>query len=107
VARATEPARHELPDIDEAALRAARTADKLLDAARERGSQRWADFLAPVPEQLRDASVPQLPRIIQRARAAYGHKDSIREVLPEELTEPFLDQLDRLRKAVARELAER
>jgi hypothetical protein len=42
-----------------------------------------------------------------RVRAAYGVKDSIREVLPPDLTEPFLDQLDRLRKALARELAER
>ena len=107
MARGSEPARHELPEIDEAAFTAERTADKLLDAARGRGSQRWADFLSPVPEQLRDASVAQLPRIIQRVRAAYGHKDSIREVLPEELTEPFLDQLDRLKKAVVRELAER
>lgn len=103
----SEPARHELPEIDEAALRAARTADKLLDAALQRGSQRWADFLAPVPEQLRDSSAAQLPKVIQRVRAAYGHKDSIREVLPEDLTEPFLDQLDRLKKAVLRELAER
>jgi hypothetical protein len=82
-------------------------ADKLLDSARERGSQRWAEFLAPVPEQLRDAGVSQLLRVVQRTRAAYGHKDSIREVLPEELTEPFLDQLDRLRKVLVRELAER
>jgi hypothetical protein len=82
-------------------------ADKLLDSARERGSQRWAEFLAPVPEQLRDAGVGQLLRVVQRTRAAYGHKDSIREVLPEELTEPFLDQLDRLRKVLVRELAER
>jgi hypothetical protein len=107
VVRGSEPPRHELPAIDEAAMAAARMADKLLDAARVRGSQRWTDFLEPVPEQLRDSGLSQLLRVIQRTRAAYGHKDSIREALPEELTEPFLDQLDRLRKVVVRELAER
>jgi hypothetical protein len=107
VARGSEPARHELPAIDEAALAAARAADKLLEAARDRGAQRWFDFLAPVPEQLRDAGVAELRVVAQRARAAYGPKDSIREALPADLTEPFLAQLDRLRKAIARELAER
>jgi hypothetical protein len=105
--RGPEPARHQCPEIDEAALAAARTADKLLAAAMARGSQRWANFLAPVPEQLRDAGVGELGKVALRARAAYGPKDSIREVLPAELTEPFMDQLDRLRKTLARELAER
>jgi hypothetical protein len=105
--RGPEPARHECPEIDEAAMKAARTADKLLLAAIDRGSQRWTDFLAPVPELLRDAGVGELGRIAMRVRAAYGVKDSIREALPPDLTEPFLDQLDRLRKALARELAER
>jgi hypothetical protein len=41
-----------------------------------------------------------------RARAAYGPKDSIREALPPELTEPFLIDLDRLLKAIARETME-
>jgi hypothetical protein len=45
--------------------------------------------------------------VAQRARAAYGSKDSIRELLPADLTEPFLTDIDRLRKALARELAER
>ena len=105
--RGPEPARHECPEVDEAALAAARTADKLLECAGTRGSKRWADFLAPVPEQLRDAGIGELGKVALRARAAYGPKDSIREALPLELTEPFLDQLDRLRKALARELAER
>jgi hypothetical protein len=69
--------------------------------------QRWVDFLALVPEQLRDAGVGQLLVVAQRARAAYGPKDSIREALPMEFTEPFLVELDRLRKALVRELAER
>jgi hypothetical protein len=37
-----------------------------------------------------------------RARAAYGPKDSIRDALPAELTEPFLESVDRLLKALAR-----
>jgi hypothetical protein len=88
-------------------MAAARSAEKLLESARERGSQRWVDFLAPVPDLLRDAGVGELWVVAQRARAAYGPKDSIREALPPELTEPFLTQLDRLRKALARESAER
>jgi hypothetical protein len=107
VADNTEPARHEVPAVDEAALAAARSADKLLTAARERGSQRWVDFLAPLPDLLRDAKVGELRSVAMRARAAYGPRDSIRDALPGELTGPFLDALDRLRKALARELAER
>ena len=107
MAKAHDRPRHELPAIDEPALAAARAADRLLECARERGAQRWFDFLAPVPDQLRDGSVSQLLSVAQRARAAYGPKDSIREVLPPELTEPFLEALDKLRKAVVRELAER
>ena len=107
VAQGPDAARHELPVIDELGLAAALAADKLLQCARERGAQRWFDFLAPMPEQLRDGGIKQLLVVTQRARAAYGHKDSIREALPPELTEPFLDALDRLRRAVVRELAER
>jgi hypothetical protein len=107
VAKGPEPARHELPVIDEAALAAARDADRLLASARERGAGRWSDFLAAVPDQLRDAGVAELRVVAMRVRAAYGPKDSIRESLPAEVTEPFLDDLDRLRKALARELAER
>jgi hypothetical protein len=102
-----ERARHELPAVDETALAAARDADRLLDCARERGLERWTIFLAPLPDQLRDAGVGELRGVAQRARAAYGSRDSIRELLPAELTEPFLTDIDRLRKALARELAER
>ncbi len=93
--------------MDEAALAAARAADRLLESARERGAQRWLSFLATVPDQLRDAGLSELRAVAQRARAAYGPKDSIREALPADLTEPFLADLDRLRKALAREAAER
>ena len=96
-----------MPVVDEAALAAARTADKLLEAARERGSQRWAEFLAPLPDLLRDARIGELRSIALKARSAYGPRDSIRDALPAELTGSFLDDLDRLRKVLARELAER
>jgi hypothetical protein len=37
-----------------------------------------------------------------RGRAAYGPKDSIRDSIAEELTEPFLESVDRVLKALAR-----
>ena len=89
--------------MDEAALAAARAADRLLESARERGAQRWLSFLATVPDQLRDAGLSELRAVAQRARAAYGPKDSIREALPAELTEPLLAHLDRLLRVLARE----
>ena len=89
-------ARHERPAIDEAGLRAARAADRLLAEARERGVTRWVDYLDPMPDALRDDPMPDLRRTALRARAAFGPKDSIRDALPEELTEPFLDAIDRL-----------
>jgi hypothetical protein len=89
-------ARHERPAIDEAGLVAARAADRLLAEARERGITRWLAYLEPLPDRLRDDPIPDLRRTALRARAAYGPKDSIRDSLPEELTEPFLDAIDRL-----------
>ncbi len=101
------PARHERPVIDEAALAAARGADRLLDAARMVGAATWEEYLLPVPGQLRDAGLPELRKVALRARAAYGPRASIRDALPAELTEPFLADLDRLLKALARDLMER
>jgi hypothetical protein len=92
----TEAARHERPAIDEAGLRAARAADRLLAEARERGTTRWIAYLQLMPDRLRDDPVSELRRTALRARAAYGPKDSIRDEFPEELTEPFLDAIDRL-----------
>jgi hypothetical protein len=103
VARDPGPARHERAAIDEAALRAARDAEKLLESARVHGADRWAAFLADLPDRLRDAAVADLRAVAARARSAYGPKDSIREVLPAELTEPFLADLDRLLKALAKD----
>lgn len=94
-----------MPAVDEAALAAAFAADKVLAAARQAGAQRWSDFLAVVPDQLRDARVAELRAVALRARAAYGPKDSIRELLPSDVTEPFLDALDRLRRTLLREMS--
>ncbi len=96
------PARHEVPAIDAAALEAARWADRLLASARERGSARWATFFEPLPERLRDDDIRSLRATALCCRAAYGPKDSIRDVLPAELTEPFRDAVDRLLRELAR-----
>jgi hypothetical protein len=101
-----EAARHERPLVDEAALNAARAADKMLDAAREKGAERWIKFFEPVPDQLRDGRIKELRGVAVRARSAYGPKDSVRDALPADVTEPFLDQLDRLLRTLARDAME-
>ncbi len=85
-----------MPAIDDLALIAARHADRLLASAREREATRWATFLDPLPDRLRDDDLRGLRAAAVRARAAYGPKDSVRDVLPPELTEPFLESIDRL-----------
>jgi hypothetical protein len=97
------PARHELPAIDDLALLAARRADLLLAAAHEQGDVRWVTFLEPIPDRLRDDELRALRSTAMRARAAYGPKDSVRDVLPADVTEPFLEALDRLLRELARE----
>ena len=97
-----DPARHELPDIDAAALAAARAADVALREARSVGSDRWARYLDPLPDRLRDEALRDLRSTARRIRAAFGPKDSIRDTLPEEATEPLLLAVDRLLKAIAR-----
>ncbi|HET7494623.1 MAG TPA: hypothetical protein VFJ80_04185 [Candidatus Limnocylindrales bacterium] len=101
------PARHETPRIDELALTAARHADRILLAARDRGADRWVAYLGPLPDRLREDGLLDLRAAANRARAAYGPKDSIRDVVPSELTEPFLESIDRLLKEIARTLAHR
>jgi hypothetical protein len=101
------PARHERPVIDEAALIAARDAEKLLASARERGSERWTGFLADLPDRLRDAPILDLRAVALRARSAYGPRDSIRDALPADLTEPFLTDLDRLLRVLAKDALSR
>ena len=90
------PARHERPAIDDAALVAARHADRLLAAARDRGASRWETYFATLPDRLRDDEIAALRSTALRCRAAYGPKDSVRDILPPELTEPFLESIDRL-----------
>jgi len=96
------PARHERPSIDEAALVAARAADRLLAAAREAGEPRWIAYLEPLPDRLRDDEIGDLRRTALRARSAYGPKDSVRDVLDAEVTEPFLEAVDRLLRELNR-----
>lgn len=96
------PARHERPTIDEAALAAAGAGDRLVAAAREAGSARWISYLEPLPDRLRDEEIGDLRRTALRARAAFGPKDSVRDVLPADVTEPFLVLIDRLLKVLAR-----
>jgi hypothetical protein len=97
-------ARHERPAIDEAGLIAARHADRLIDEARARGLTRWVAFLEPLPDRLRDDEPVALRATAVRCRAAYGVKDSVRDALPPELTEPFLDSIDRLLRELNRDL---
>jgi len=96
------PPRHEIPEVDAAALEAARAADAAVAAAREVGNERWLRYLDPMPNRLRDDPLPDLRTAARLVRAAYGPKDSIRDDLPAEVTEPFLDRIDRLLKAIAR-----
>jgi len=103
--RPRRPARHEHPTIDELALIAARHGDRLVDAARGRGADRWVVFLDPLPDLLRDDELAALRSTAMRARAAYGPKDSVRDVLPAEVTEPFLDAIDRLLREINRAAA--
>jgi hypothetical protein len=103
LARDPGPARHERPSIDEAALAAARDADHLLAGASQRGAARWAAFFDGVPDRLRDAPLAELRTVAKRVRSAYGPRDSIRDALPGDLTEPLLADLDRLLKLLARE----
>ncbi len=100
---ARRTARHERPIIDEAALLAARHADRLLAEARARGLTRWSAYLDPLPDRLRDDEPAALRATALRCRAAYGVKDSVRDVLSAELTEPFLNAIDRLLRELNRE----
>ena len=97
-------ARHEHPAIDEAALVVARCADRLLASAREVGASRWVAYFEPMPDRLRDDEPAALRATATRCRAAYGVKDSVRDVLPAAVTEPFLEALDRLIRELNREL---
>lgn len=101
------PARHEIPEVDEAALEVARAAERALAAARERDAVRWERYLAPLPDRLRDDPPPGLRAAARLVRAAFGPKDSIRDALPAEVTEPLIFAADRLLKVLARRDAQR
>jgi hypothetical protein len=100
--RVIDPPRHELSEVDAAALEAARAADVALAAARDMEAERWVRYLAPLPGRLRDEPLRDLRLAARQARAAYGPKDSIRDALPEYATEPLLKAIDKLLKAIAR-----
>ena len=99
--------RHKVPAIDDAALEAARAAEAALRSADAVGLERWIRFLEPLPDRLRDGTLRELRTGARQARAAYGPKDSIRDALPAEVTEPLLVAVDRLLKALARYEAHR
>jgi hypothetical protein len=105
-AHASSPriSRHDRPAIDEAGLAAARHADRLVAEARARGLTRWVSFFESLPDRLRDEDPVALRSTAMRSRAAYGAKDSVRDELPGDLTEPFLDSIDRLLRELNREL---
>jgi hypothetical protein len=81
-------------------------ADRALARARDAELSRWAAYLAPLPDRLRDGPLPELRAAARRVRSAFGPKDSIRDALPEDITEPLLDAVDRLIKALDRRDAE-
>ena len=92
------PARHELPAVDEAGLIAGRRADRLVAAAEVADATRWLRYFEGMPDRLRDDEPRSLRQVALRARAAYGPKDSVRDALPPEVTELFLESIDRLIK---------
>jgi hypothetical protein len=101
------PSRHELPAIDDAALRAARLADPVLAYCRERGLPRWERVLAPIPDALRDGTLPEVRSAVRTARATLGTKDSLADAVPSDLWIPWRDALDDLIRRLARLDAER
>lgn len=81
---------------------AARAADRIVTAAIARNATRWLHYFETMPDHLRDDDPRALRQVAMRARAAFGPKDSVRDQLPEDVTEPFLDAIDRLLKQLNR-----
>ncbi len=101
------PSRHELPAIDDAALRAARLADPVLAYCREHGLQRWERVLAPIPDALRDGTLPDVRSAVRTARSTFGTKDSLADAVPAHLWIPLRDALDDVIRRLARLDADR
>ena len=78
----------------------------MLAAAKDLGSARWTAYFEPLPGPAagRRARWRCAPTA-NRCRAAYGVKDSVRDVLPEAVTEPFLEAVDRLIRELNRATA--
>jgi hypothetical protein len=74
----------------------------MVAAARDVGAERWLAYFDPLPDRLRDDDFADLRKTAMRARSAYGPKDSVRDALPWEVTEPFLEAIDRLLKELAK-----
>ena len=74
-----------------------------LQQPRRGAPRRWTDDFAPIPDRLRDDELRDLRVTAVRARAAFGPKDFyFLEALSPKVTEPLLDAIDRLLKAIAR-----
>jgi hypothetical protein len=101
------PSRHELPAIDDAALRVATLVDPVLAWCRDRGVARWERVLAPVPDALRDGTLADVRSAARTARSAFGTKDSLGDAVPADLCVPLRDALDDLLRRLARLDAER
>lgn len=99
------PSRHERPEIDAAALEAARAVERASTACCAVGADRWVGYFAAIPDGLRDAPLDELRGVALRARAAFGPKDSILEILGPDVTEPLRESIDRLLRLLAREAA--
>lgn len=91
-----------MPSVDAAGLAAAAAMDRAIDAARAAGSDRWARYLAPLPDRLRDDPLPALRAAARLARAAFGPKDDVRDALPDEVTRPLMLALDGLLRELAK-----
>ena len=94
--------RFELPEIDAAAFEAARWTEQALSIVREAQLERWIGLLAPLPDRLRDAEPAELMRTATQARSLFGVKDSLGEVLPDDVSLALRDAIDRLRRELAR-----
>ena len=59
-------------------------------------------FLRPLPDRFRDGDLRDLRAAAMRGRAAFGPKDSLRDVLPAQVTEPLLEAVDGLLRELNR-----